>query len=126
MQNPKLNVLIYPMLSVDNLNSDSNYIIIKQLCNELIKTGKYNFFLLIDKNRNYVRDNLNPLVKILSVPLPKSKKHQVIYFNSNLFRELFKKYAFDLVWNNVVEQGHHFRYFEDTLLDSQRFKVFNS
>ena len=73
MQNPKLNVLIYPMLSVDNLNSDSNYIIIKQLCNELIKTGKYNFFLLIDKNRNYVRDNLNPLVKILSVPLPKSK-----------------------------------------------------
>lgn len=125
MQNPKLNVLIYPMLSVDNLNSDSNYIIIKQICNELIKTGKYNFFLLIDKNRSYVRDNLNPLVKILSVPLPKSKKHQVIYFNSNLFRQLFKKYAFDLIWNNVVERGHHFRYFEDTLLDSQRFKVFN-
>jgi len=125
MQNTKLNVLIYPMLSVDNLNADSNYIIIKQICNELVKTKKYNFFLIIDKNRNYVKDDLSPLVKILNIPLPKSKKHQVIYFNSNLFRQLFKMYAFDLVWNNVVEQGHHFRYFEDTLLDSQRFKVIN-
>ena len=40
MQNPKLNILIYPMLSVDNINSDSNYIIIKNICNELIKTNK--------------------------------------------------------------------------------------
>ena len=40
MQNPKLNVLIYPMLSVNNLNADSNYIIIKQLCNELLKTKR--------------------------------------------------------------------------------------
>lgn len=125
MQNPKLNVLIYPMLSVDNLNADSNYIIIKQLCNELLKTKKYNFFLLIDGNRKYVKDDLNSLVKIIRVPMPKGKKHQVIHFNCNIFRELFKKYAFDLIWNNVVEQGHHFRYFQDTLLDSQRFKVFN-
>lgn len=125
MQNPKLNVLIYPMLSVDHLNADSNYIIIKQLCNELLKTKRYNFFLIIDKDRNYVKDDLNSLVKIIKIPLPKSKKHQVIHFNSNLFRELFKKYAFDLVWNNVVEQGHHFRYFQDTLLDSQRTKVIN-
>jgi hypothetical protein len=56
MQNTKLNVLIYPMLSVNNLNADSNYIIIKQLCNELLKTKKYNFFLLIDSNRKYVKD----------------------------------------------------------------------
>jgi len=41
MQNTKLNILIYPMLSVDFLNSDSNYIIIKQLCNELLKTKIY-------------------------------------------------------------------------------------
>ena len=44
MQSPKLNILIYPMFSVDVLNADSNYIIIKQLCNELVKTKKYNFF----------------------------------------------------------------------------------
>jgi len=125
MQNPKLNVLIYPMLSVNNLNADSNYIIIKQLCNELLKTKRYNFFLLIDSNRKYIKDDLNSLVKILKIPMPKSKKHQVIHFNSNIFREIFKKYAFDLIWNNVVEQGHHFRYFQDTLLDNQRFKVFN-
>ncbi len=125
MQNPKLNVLIYPMLSVNNLNADSNYIIIKQLCNELLKTKRYNFFLLIDSNRKYIKDDLNSLVKILKIPMPKSKKHQVIHFNSNIFREIFKKYAFDLIWNNVVEQGHHFRYFQDTLLDNQRCKVFN-
>ena len=125
MQNPKLNVLIYPMLSVNNLNADSNYIIIKQLCNELIKTKKYNFFLLIDSNRKYIKDDINSLVKILKIPMPRSKKHQVIHFNSNIFIKIFKKYAFDIVWNNVVEQGHHFRYFQDTLLDDSRYKVFN-
>jgi glycosyltransferase involved in cell wall biosynthesis len=125
MQNTKLNVLIYPMLSVNNLNADSNYIIIKQLCNELLKTKKYNFFLLIDSNRKYVKDDLNSLVKILKVPMPRSKKHQVIHFNSNIFREIFKKYAFDIIWNNVVEQGHHLKYFPDTIVDAFRPKVFN-
>lgn len=125
MQSPKLNILIYPMLSVDNINADSNYIIIKQLCNELIKTGKYNFFLLLDKNRKYTKDNLDKSVKIMWIPLPRGKKHQVIHFNTNIFREIYKKYAIDMVWNNVVEQGHHIRYFEDTLLDNQRIKVFN-
>lgn len=125
MQDPKLNVLIYPMLSVDVLNADSNYIIIKQLCNELLKTGRYNFFLLVDSNRKYVKDDLNGLVKILKVPMPKSKKHQVIHFNSNIFRSIFKKYSFDIIWNNVVEQGHHLRYFQDTIVDDFRPKVFN-
>ena len=125
MQDTKLNVLIYPMLSVDVLNADSNYIIIKQLCNELLKTGKYNFFLLIDGNRKYVKDDLNSLVKILKIPMPKSKKHQVVHFNSNIFRQIFKKYSFDIIWNNVVEQGHHLRYFQDTIVDDFRPKVFN-
>ena len=125
MQNPKLNVLIYPMLSVDNLNADSNYIIIKQLCNELLKTKNYNFFLIIDSNRKHIKDDLNSLVKILKMPMPKSKKHQVINFNCNIFREIFKKYSFDLIWNNVVEQGHHLRYFQDTIVNEFRPKVFN-
>jgi len=125
MQDPKLNVLIYPMLSVDVLNADSNYIIIKQLCNELLKTGRYNFFLLVDANRKYVKDDLNSLVKILKIPMPKSKKHQVVHFNSNIFRQIFKKYSFDIIWNNVVEQGHHLRYFQDTIVDDFRPKVFN-
>ena len=125
MQNTKLNILIYPMLSVDNLHADSNYIIIKQLCNELLKTNKYNFFLLIDSNRKYVKDDLNSLVKILKIPMPKSKKHQVVHFNSNIFRQIFKKYSFDIIWNNVVEQGHHLRYFQDTIVDDFRPKVFN-
>jgi len=125
MQNTKLNILIYPMLSVDVLNSDSNYIIIKQLCNELLKTKKYNFFLLIDSNRTYIKDDLNSLVKIIKIPMPKSKKHQVISFNSNIFRQLFKKYSFDIIWNNVVEQGHHFKYFEDVIVEDFRPKVFN-
>jgi len=125
MQNTKLNILIYPMLSIDNLNSDSNYIIIKQLCNELLKTKKYNFFLLIDSNRKYIKDDINSLVKIIKMPMPKAKRHQVINFNCNIFRELFKKYAFDIIWNNVVEQGHHFKYFQDTLSKHMKFKVFN-
>ena len=59
MQNTKLNILIYPMFSVDNMNADSNYIIIKQLCNELIKTDNYNFFLILDSNRKYYQDDID-------------------------------------------------------------------
>ncbi len=125
MQNSKLNILIYPMLSVDVLNADSNYIIIKQLCNELLKTGRYNFFLLIDANRKYIKDDLNSLVKILKIPMPKSKKHQVVHFNSNIFRQIFKKYSFDIIWNNVVEQGHHLKYFQDPIVEDFKPKVFN-
>jgi len=125
MQNSKLNVLIYPMLSVGNTNADSNYIIIKQLCNELVKTGGYNFFLILDENRPYVKDDLNNAVKIIKMPFPSSKKHQVIHFNTNILRQIIGKYAIDLVWNNVVEQGHHFKYFQDTIVERHRYKVFN-
>ena len=125
MSNKKLTILIYPMLSTDYLNADSNYIIIKQLCNELLKTDKYNFILLINSQKKYVKDDLNKKVKIIRMPMPNGKKHQVINFNANIFRDIYKNYAIDIVWNNVVEQGHHFRYFEDTLTDNQRVKVFN-
>ena len=125
MQNPKLNILIYPMLSVDNINSDSNYIIIKNICNELIKTNKYNFHLILDLNRNYRKDNLNKQVKIINVPFPKSKRQQVIHFNCNVINKITKLFAFDIIWNNVVEQAHHFKYFNDNLDSSHRMKIFN-
>jgi len=125
MQSPKLNILIYPMLSVDVINADSNYIIIKQICNELAKTNKYNFLLLLDSNRKYYKDNLTSQVKIVNVPFPKSKKHQVVHFNTNILKQLFAKYVFDIIWNNVVEQGHNFKYFQDTIIDDYRTKVFN-
>lgn len=125
MQSPKLNILIYPMLSVDVINADSNYIIIKQVCNELVKTNKYNFLLLLDSNRKYYKDNLTNKVKIINVPFPKSKKHQVVHFNTNILKQLFSKYVFDIIWNNVVEQGHNFKYFQDTIIDDYRTKVFN-
>lgn len=125
MQNSKLNVLIYPMLSVGNTNADSNYIIIKQVCNELVKTGRYNFILILDENRPYTKDDLSSAVKIIKIPFPSAKKHQVIHFNTNILRQIIGKYAIDLVWNNVVEQGHHFKYFQDTIVEKHRYKVFN-
>lgn len=125
MQSNKLNVLIYPMLSVHNINSDSNYIIIKQICNELIKTDNFNFILLLDSKRPYVQGDLDKRVKILKIPFPQSKKHQVIYFNPNILDKIFKQYPIDIIWNNVVEQGHHFKYFQDIMVDYFRPKVFN-
>lgn len=125
MPSPKLNILIYPMLSVDVINADSNYIIIKQICNELVKTNKYNFILLLDSNRKHYADDLSNKVKIINVPFPKSKKHQVVHFNTNILKQLFGKYVFDIIWNNVVEQGHNFKYFQDTIIDDYRTKVFN-
>ena len=125
MQSNKLNVLIYPMLSVHNINSDSNYIIIKQICNELVQTNKFNFILLLDNKRPYVQGDLDKNVKIIRVPFPNSKKHQVVYFNPNILDKIFKQYPIDIIWNNVVEQGHHLKYFQDIMIDHFRPKVFN-
>jgi len=125
MQDPKLNILIYPMLSVDNVNGDSNYIIIKNICNELIKTKRYNFYLILDLNRNYVKDDLNKQIKIINVSFPKSKKSQVVHFNATIMKKITNTFAFDMIWNNVVEQGHHLKYMCDQIDASNRIKVFN-
>jgi len=113
------------MLSVHNINADSNYIIIKQICNELLKTDRYNFILLLDAKRPYVQGDLDKRVKVLRIPFPQSKKHQVVYFNPNILDKIFKQYPIDIIWNNVVEQGHHLKYFQDIMVDHFRPKVFN-
>lgn len=125
MSNSKLNVLIYPMFSVNNINADSNYVLIKQICNELVKEDKYNFILILDKLRPYTPDNLSKKIKIIYVPMPLSKKRGVTHWNTLIMQEIFNKYAIDMVWNNTVEQGHHFKYWHDTLDFSNRIKVFN-
>lgn len=123
MQNNVLNVFVYLMFSVDIINKDSNYVIVKKLCNELVKNKRFNFFIILDKNRKYYKDDLDKNINVIYVPFPKSKKEQVIHFNSNIIRQLSNKYQIDIWWNNVVEQGHHLKYFQDTY--DYRWKVLN-
>jgi len=125
MSDRRLNVLVYPMWSVDNVNADSNYIIIKQICNVLIPQNTFNFYLIMDSNRKYVRDDLHPFVKLISIPFPRSKKLQVSHWNTNAIRKILNTYPIDIVWNNVVEKGHHFKWFADTLDIRGRAVVFN-
>jgi len=125
MPHRRLNVLIYPMWSVDSINADSNYIIIKQICNELIPTGRFNFYLIMDSNRKYVRDDLNKMVRLIGLPQPRSKKLQVAAWNTNALRQILDRLPIDIVWNNVVERGHHFKWWQDTLEAYVRPIVFN-
>lgn len=113
------------MWSVDSINADSNYIIIKQICNELIPTGKFNFYLIMDSNRKYVRDDLHRMVKLIGLPQPRSKKLQVAAWNVNALRQILDRLPIDIIWNNVVERGHHFKWWHDTLENWVRPIVFN-
>ncbi len=126
MQDSRLNIFIYPMLSVDNINGDSNYIIFKQVVNAILsKTNKFNFILLLDSERAYQKDDIDKRVKIIKTKMATSKKHQVTEFNTRLFKQIFQRFPIDIIWNNVVEQGHNFKYFTDTISDDYKFKVFN-
>lgn len=127
MQDHRLNVLIYPMFSVDSMNSDSNYIIIKKITEGILEqTDRYNFILLLDKNRqsDYVRD-IDRRVKLIGVPMPRGKQNQVITFDQQMFHDILKKYPADIIWNNVVEQGHNFKRFYSTFDADREMKVFN-
>ena len=113
------------MWSVDSVNADSNYIIIKQICNELVPTGRWNFYVVMDSNRKYVKDDLHPFVKLIGLPFPRSKKLQVSYWNVNAIRKIMNNLPIDIVWNNVVEKGHHFKWWSDCLDVRGRMVVFN-
>lgn len=126
MEAKGINVLIYPMYSIGNINADSNYIIIKQLVNEILKkTDKYNFLLIIDKDREYLSDDLDKRVLVIKYPMPLSKRRGVINLNTEVLKTILNTYMVDIVWNNVPEQGHNFKYFYEVVEPNFRLKVLN-
>ena len=62
MQNTKLNVLIYPMLSVDNLNADSNYIIIMSQLYYPLEPNQFNSTDISDYTTNLQNFNTPNLI----------------------------------------------------------------
>lgn len=125
MQDQRLNILIYPMLSVDNVNADSNYIIIKKLTHAILdQTDRYNFFLMMDKDRDFVND-LDPKVELLYVPMIRGKTHQVVSYPYKIFQKILKDLPIDIIWNNIVEQGHHLPRIFGGFEEDRQTKVLN-
>lgn len=117
-----MNILINPMYSVDVINSDSNYIIAKNLV-EL--TPEHNFFLIIDKNRKYYKDNLPKNVKLLYTSLEISKRRQVLNFQTQTMKKILDTYPITHILNSVVEQGHNLKYFNTQVDRDYHHKVIN-
>ncbi|KPL08373.1 hypothetical protein AMJ86_00660 [bacterium SM23_57] len=120
---PKINILIYPMFSVDNINLDSNFVLINKIVARL--KDRFNFFYILDQNRKPHPRSMIPNVKYLFIPMPKGKAKQVIYFNPLLFHEIFRKYPIQIIWNNVTEQGMNLKYTSDNIVEYVRHKIFN-
>lgn len=126
MQDPKVNILIYPMMSVDVVNADSCYVLIKYIVNGILRqTNRFSFILLLPNNREYVRDDLDQRVKKVFMPMPTSKRGQVADFQFNLLAQVVKEYPVELVWNCVVEQAHNWAHLVDTIDPAWRLRVFN-
>ncbi len=118
-----MNVLVYPMLSVDEINADSNYIIISNLIKSLYK--EHNFVLILNPKKKYVKDDLYKYCKIVYLNMPESKRNQVLYFNAEAIRKICTEYGITHIFNNVVEQGHNFKFLNNQIDPSYHYKVLN-
>lgn len=118
-----MNILIYPMLSVDEINTDSNYIIIKNMVERMYK--EHNFVLVLNKNKRYIKDGLDKKCRIIYISQPTSKREAVAWYNPSIVRKICDEYGIQLVFNNVVEQGHNIKNTYNTIDPNYRLKVIN-
>lgn len=117
-----MNILVYPMYSVDVINSDSNYVIIKNIINNL---PEHNWFLIIDKNRKYYKDDLANNCKLIYMSMERSKRRQVVNFQTKVLHRILNDYPIEIILNNAVEFGSNFKYFNTAEDENYQLKVIN-
>lgn len=107
-------VLINPMLSnYRNLNGDSCYIFIRKVIDGLLKKYPEDYYFLVIwpyKNFTYAPDGFfsNPRIIRLPMDIPQRKMDMVVNFPVIYWRQLFKVFTPDIVWNHIPEIGHLF------------------
>mgnify|MGYP001419187433 CR=1 FL=1 len=113
-------LLYHPMYSKAEINSDSNYVIMRSLIPKILEKNKDWHFIIPfpskDTDFKYVNDGFFSHPNIIRVPYRISvrKKCNAISFDSYFYEKLFRIYAFDVVFNNLVEISHHMKHLMDT------------
>lgn len=111
------------MLSVDQINADSNYIIIRNMIKRM--SDKHAFTLVLNSNKEYIKDGLDKDCRIIYIKQPTSKRNQVIWFEPELMRNICNEFGIQLIFNNVVEQGHNLKQMYAPMDRAYEMKVIN-
>jgi glycosyltransferase involved in cell wall biosynthesis len=121
------------MFSRQVLNSDSNYVLLRNLVTGLDLLGRLDdkiFVVLWPINFfKYYDDGFFEKYKanVVRVPIkmPRNKQQNAINFDSLYFRRLFEKIPVDVVINNLVEVGGNLKFLQDSYEDMALPKVLN-
>lgn len=100
-----------PMLSVENINADSNYVLMNRLLTQVTKERSDLYFIVpfpYNPPFKYVRDGFFDNPQVIRIPKyhERAKRHNNISFDAKFWMKLYKEYPPDLIYNNVVEYGH--------------------
>lgn len=104
-----MNILVYPMYSKQELNADSNYVVISSLIRQMRLTRPNWQWVVIfpdDKSEyKYSDDGFFSLPNVFRVPMRISprKMSNAISFDGTWGDMLLRKIGFDIVWCNLVE-----------------------
>lgn len=126
-------VLIVPMLSVKNLNADSNYVIMRQVVPEILaQRPDWLIDILWPANSSdwtYYKDGFfdHPNIRRTPAYIDSNKMRQVSSFEARFWNEMlgFKGGYHDLIWNNSVEFGDSLKFFEPRFAPNAQTFVVN-
>lgn len=109
-------ILIQPMYSKQELNADSNYVIYTQWVKAISALRPDWRFVIIFPDAasgfKYADDGFFSRKDVIRLPqrISPRKQANAITYDASWYDMLFRKFAFDAIWCNLVEIGSHLKY----------------
>lgn len=104
-----MQILIQPMYSKQELNADSNYVVMTALVRAMLKVRPDFHFVLpfpdAKSGYKYADDGFFRLPNITRIPqrISPQKMTNAVSFDGVWYNELFRRFGFEVVWVNLVE-----------------------
>lgn len=125
-------ILVVPMLSVTQLNADSNYVIMREVIPKIIDETDWLFEILWPQNGadwRYQADGFFDHPNIVRRPMyfDPAKMRQVLSFDPRAWHKLldYRGQYHDLIWNNTVEIADALKFFHPRYVDNARSILVN-
>ena len=109
-------IFVQPMYSKQELNADSNYVVMSQLIRGMaIVRPSWHFVMLFPdaaSGYKYDDDGFFSLQNVSRIPQRVSprKMANAVAYDPGYYDRLFREFGFDLVWCNLVEIAGHIRF----------------
>lgn len=104
-------IFVQPMYSKQELNADSNYVVMSQLIRAMSVVRPDYYFIMpfpdAQSGYKYADDGFFKLHNVLRIPqrVSTQKMANAVAYDANWYNEIFRRYGFDLIWCNLVESA---------------------